>query len=210
MTLPASGAISWLDIARELGSNNAVSLSGGPIPLNVFYRGGVCVPSSVANYPTIPGSGAIAADDFYSIGYNLSLAGSYACSRSASTSTVYASCCLYTTNGPSTPSAGFITNPNNGTPGDTPTVAAFLSPTAMQLTGGLEAQITSRTGTPLIGPNDGIWTKIGNVAVGSSLMWYISRNTSGTSTASGTLQFRRSYDNVLVGSTTINFTCTKL
>jgi hypothetical protein len=210
MTLPASGTISWLDIARELGSGNAISLSGGPIAINTLYRGGTNIPAQVTSYPTIPSTGAISADDFYSMGYNLSLAGSYNSSRSGSSATMITGICLYTTNGPSTPSAGSIFNcSTSGTQSDSTSLGVFTSPTGILLNGGLEVNLTSRTGVSIIGANDGVWQRIGSNAVTSSVIWYISRNTSGTSVASGTLQFRRSYDNVLVGSTTINFSVTK-
>lgn len=57
MTLPASGAISLLDIQNEFGGAN-------PISLNEYYRGGANVPNTTTN-AGIPTSGAISVDNFH-------------------------------------------------------------------------------------------------------------------------------------------------
>lgn len=58
MALPGSGALSLNDIQGEFGGSN-------PIGINEYYRGGGLVPDITANN-TIPTSGTIAIDDFYS------------------------------------------------------------------------------------------------------------------------------------------------
>lgn len=58
MALPASGAISLGDIQTEFGGSN-------PVGLNEYYQGGSIIGAGV--YPnTIPTSGVIQLDDFYS------------------------------------------------------------------------------------------------------------------------------------------------
>lgn len=57
MGIPASGAVSLLDLQNEFGGAN-------PISINEYYRGGALVPNT-SNNTGIPTSGTISLDDFH-------------------------------------------------------------------------------------------------------------------------------------------------
>jgi hypothetical protein len=69
MSLPSSGAINLGQVQTEFGGSN-------PIGMNEYYRGGTYVPPSNAN-SSIPTSGTIRLNNFYSGTINCTLTGSY-------------------------------------------------------------------------------------------------------------------------------------
>lgn len=81
MALPASGAISLLDIQNEFGGAN-------PIALSEYYRGGTYVPNT-SNNTSIPTSGTISLNDFHGAS---ALQGSLSPSSAFGSTTVAGAC----------------------------------------------------------------------------------------------------------------------
>lgn len=180
MTLPSSGALTLSDIQTEFGGSN-------PISLSEYYAGGAYVPAGTSGtYGAVPSSGAIGIRNFYGTS-----------SVVISFTNTYVETIVTT---PDVAEAVYDIRTNGNSYVNYSLYEQWCTPTSAATNYEVYATLTSGS---LTYGTTGSW-----LPVTSILQWYVQRTSIGTSTASLSMQVRRTGTSTVLDTWTVDFVAT--